>query len=86
MYNATKMEMGPRLLGSLIVTRSRVQGLLVSDYMARFGEAMIEMAGWLRAGKLTYREDIVEGFENLPEAFIGLFSGDNTGKRLVKVV
>jgi len=86
MYNATKMEMGPRLLGSLIVTRSRVQGLLVSDYMARFGEAMIEMAGWLRAGKLTYREDIVDGFENLPEAFIGLFSGDNTGKRLVKVV
>jgi leukotriene B4 12-hydroxydehydrogenase/15-oxo-prostaglandin 13-reductase len=85
MYNATKMEMGPRLLGSLIVTRSRVQGLLVSDYMARFGEAMIEMAGWLRAGKLTYREDIVDGFENLPKAFIGLFEGENTGKRLVKV-
>jgi leukotriene B4 12-hydroxydehydrogenase/15-oxo-prostaglandin 13-reductase len=85
MYNATKMEMGPRLLGTLIVTRSRVQGLLVSDYMARFGEAMIEMAGWIREGNLTYREDIVEGFENLPEAFIGLFAGENTGKRLVKV-
>ena len=53
-----------------------------TDY--HIGEAMIEMAGWLRAGKLTYREDIVDGFENLPKAFIGLFEGENTGKRLVK--
>jgi hypothetical protein len=85
MYNATKVETGPRLLGALIVSRSRVQGLLVSDYAARFGPAMIEMAGWIKEGKLKYREDIVEGFENLPKAFIGLFAGENTGKRLVKV-
>ena len=43
------------------------------------------MAGWINAGKLKYREDIVEGFENLPRAFIGMLSGDNIGKRLVKV-
>jgi hypothetical protein len=53
--------------------------------MARFGEALPEMSGWLREGKLKYREDIVEGFENLPKAFIGLFHGENTGKRIVKV-
>ena len=43
------------------------------------------MAGWIREGKLKYKEDIVEGFENLPRAFIGMLEGDNTGKRLVKV-
>ena len=53
--------------------------------MQRFPEGMKEMSGWLREGKLKYREDIVEGFENLPKAFIGLFHGENTGKRIVKV-
>lgn len=84
-YNNTKVEMGPRLFGALIVARAKVQGFLVSDYASRFGPALAEMAGWLKAGKLKYREDIVEGFENLPKAFIGLFEGENTGKRLVKV-
>ncbi len=84
-YNNTKVEMGPRLLGMLIVARAKVQGFLVSDYAARFGPALVEMAGWLKAGKLNYREDIVDGFENLPTAFIGLLQGENTGKRLVKV-
>jgi NADPH-dependent curcumin reductase CurA len=84
-YNNAKPEMGPRLLGMLIVARAKVQGFLVTDYMPRFAEAMPIMAGWLREGKLKYREDIVDGFENLPKAFIGLFHGENTGKRLVKV-
>ena len=85
LYNATKVEMGPRFLGALIVSRAKVQGLLVSDYASRWGAAMVEMAGWIREGKLKYREDIVEGFENMPKAFIGLFEGENTGKRIVKV-
>jgi NADPH-dependent curcumin reductase CurA len=84
-YNNTKPEMGPRLLGALIVARAKVQGFLVSDYAAQFGPALAEMTGWVREGKIKYREDIVEGFENLPKAFIGLFSGENTGKRLVHV-
>ena len=84
-YNNTKVEMGPRLLGALIVSRAKVQGFLVSDYAQRFGPALVEMAGWLKAGKLKYREDIVEGFDNLPAAFIGLLQGENIGKRLVKV-
>jgi NADPH-dependent curcumin reductase CurA len=84
-YNNAKPEMGPRLLGMLIVARAKAQGFLVTDYMPRFGEGLTEMAGWMREGKLKYREDIVEGFENLPKAFIGLFHGENTGKRIVKV-
>lgn len=84
-YNNTRAEMGPRLLGMLIVARAKVQGFLVTDYAARFGPAMAEMAGWVRAGKIKYREDIVDGFENLPKAFLGLFQGENIGKRLVRV-
>ena len=49
LYNATKMETGPRLLGALIVARAKVQGFLVSDYSPRFGAAMAEMAGWVRS-------------------------------------
>lgn len=84
-YNNTKLELGPRLFGALIVYRAKVQGFLVSDYAPRFGEAFKEMPGWVREGKLKYREDIVEGFENMPKAFIGLFHGENIGKRIVKL-
>ncbi len=84
-YNNAKPELGPRLLGMLIVARAKAQGFLVTDYMPRFAEGFAEMSGWLREGKLKYREDIVEGFENLPKAFIGLFHGENIGKRMVKV-
>jgi len=85
-YNNAKPEMGPRLLGMLIVARAKMQGFLITDYMVHFGEALKEMSGWVREGKIKYREDIVEGFENLPKAFIGLFHGENIGKRIVKVV
>ncbi len=85
-YNNAKPEMGPRLLGMLIVARAKAQGFLVTDYMPRFVEGLTEMSGWLREGKLKYREDIVDGFENLPKAFIGLFHGENTGTRIVRVV
>jgi len=84
-YNNTKMELGPRLFGALIVYRAKVQGFLVSDYAPRFGEAFKDMSAWVRDGKLKYREDIVEGFENMPKAFIGLFHGENIGKRIVKL-
>ena len=84
-YNNTKPEPGPRLFGALIVYRAKVQGFLVSDYAPRFGEALKEMSGWVREGKLKYREDVVEGFENMPKALIGLFHGENIGKRVVKI-
>jgi NADPH:quinone reductase len=84
-YNNSKPQLGPRLLHMLIVARAKMQGFLVTDYAPRFAAAGAELAGWYRAGRLKSREDIVEGFENLPQAFIGLFKGENTGKRLVKV-
>ncbi len=84
-YNLEKPEMGPRLIGLLIVTRSKIQGFLVSDYWSRFDEGLREMAGWIREGKLKYQENIVEGFENMPRAFIGMLQGENTGKQLVRV-
>ncbi len=77
----------PKAAGNaVIVARAKAQGFLVTDYMPRFAEGFAEMSTWLREGKLKYREDIVEGFENLPKAFIGLFHGENIGKRIVKVV
>ncbi len=84
-YNVEKPEMGPRWLWALIVKQARVEGFLVFQFADRFQDAAEEMARWIREGKLKYREDIVEGFENLPRAFIGMLGGDNTGKRLVKV-
>ncbi|WDL96081.1 NADP-dependent oxidoreductase [Alicyclobacillus sp. ALC3] len=85
LYNATKAEMGPRLLAQLVVHRALMQGFIVSDYATRFPEAIKRLAAWLASGKIKYRETVVEGFDRVPEAFLGLFRGDNTGKQLVKV-
>lgn len=84
-YNNTQPEMGPRLLGALIVSRAKVQGLLVSDYAPRFAEAFDELSQWVRDGRLKYDETIIDGFDNTPKAFIGLLQGQNTGKMLVHV-
>jgi len=84
-YNNAKPEMGPRLLGMLIVARAKVQGFLVSDYAPRFAEGLQAMAGWMRDGKLQYREQFEEGIENAPKAFLGLLEGKNTGKQLVRI-
>jgi NADPH-dependent curcumin reductase CurA len=84
-YNAEKPETGPRWLWALITKQARAEGFLVFQFADKFQEGAGQMALWLREGKLKYTEDIVEGFENLPKAFIGMLQGDNTGKRLVKV-
>jgi NADPH-dependent curcumin reductase CurA len=62
-----------------------VQGFIISEHMGYWPGAITEMAGWIKAGKLKYREDIAEGLENAPKAFIGLLSGKNFGKQLVRV-
>jgi NADPH:quinone reductase len=84
-YNEEEAAQGPRHLFHLIVKRARVEGFLVSDYVERFKEGLTQMALWLREGKLHYREQIEEGIENMPHAFIGMLGGVNTGKMLVKV-
>ena len=84
-YNLAEPELAPRNLGFLIVFRARMEGFLVSDYAHRFDEAGRRLAGWLGEGKLRYREDVVDGLENAPRAFIGMLRGENRGKALVRV-
>ena len=84
-YNNTTAVKGPSNYLSLLVNRASMTGMVVMDYTARFGEATREMAGWMKAGKLKTREDIVEGLETFPETLLMLFKGENTGKLLIKV-
>ncbi|NRD80096.1 NADP-dependent oxidoreductase [Bacillus sp. BRMEA1] len=84
-YNLEKPELGPRVAGQLLTTSSLMKGFIVSDYAEHNKEAIIQLSQWVREGKIQYRENVVEGFENTVEAFLGLFRGDNIGKQLVKV-
>ena len=88
-YNQTELPSGPdrmALLQSMILRRSiRMQGFIVGNYLQRAPAFIGDMTDWLAAGKIKYREDVVEGLENAPEAFLGLFSGANFGKLVVKV-
>ncbi|MFD2705525.1 NADP-dependent oxidoreductase [Salibacterium lacus] len=84
-YNKTEADVGPRVQPILVKSRALIQGFIVSDYAPRFQEGSEKLAAWLSEGKLTYEETIVEGFENVPDAFLGLFTGENLGKQLVKV-
>ena len=84
-YNNTTPVKGPSNYLSLLVNRARMEGFICFDYAARYGQAAQEMAGWMAVGKLKSREDIVEGFENLPEVLLKLFKGENIGKLMLKV-
>ncbi len=84
-YNLDKLDVGPRPQPSLLINSALMQGFIITDYAPRFSEGVMQLARWLAEGKLKYAETIVEGFENTPQAFIGLFSGDNLGKQIVKV-
>ena len=83
--NDTQPSTGPRMWRQILVARAKVQGFLVFDYAARYASALEQLGQWVRSGQIKYHEDIVEGFENMPRALIGLFRGENLGKRLVKV-
>jgi hypothetical protein len=70
---------------SLLTRRLTLRGFLVFDFIARQGEFLKEMSGWVRDGKIKYREDVIRGLEKAPEGLIGLLKGKNFGKLLVKV-
>ncbi|MCZ0737560.1 NADP-dependent oxidoreductase [Phreatobacter sp. AB_2022a] len=76
---------GPRVERHLLVKRARMQGLLVFDYQARYGEAIARLAAWVREGRLAYAEDILDGIEAAPDAIAGLYRGENRGKRLIRL-
>jgi NADPH-dependent curcumin reductase CurA len=84
MYNATEMPKGPSNYLNLLVQSARMEGFVVSNYMARGAEAIVAMAGWMHEGKLKFKEDIQEGIERFPEVFNMLFTGDNFGKLVLK--
>lgn len=83
-YNNTAPIKGPSNYLSLLVNRARMQGMVVFDYAARYGEAAREMAQWLAQGKLKSREDIVLGFDTFPETLLKLFRGENNGKLILQ--
>jgi NADPH-dependent curcumin reductase CurA len=85
LYNAEERPVGPRKLGSLIASRARVEGFLVSDFAPRFETATADLRRWVEAGEIDYRETVTDGLENAPDAFRGLFEGENVGKQVVRV-
>jgi NADPH-dependent curcumin reductase CurA len=84
-YNDAELPPGPRNYTNLIVRRGRMQGFLVTDYAARFGEAIADLARWAGEGKLRDQVDVVDGLENAPDALRRLFTGENLGKQLVRI-
>lgn len=89
-YNATALPAGPDRLGLLARTilskRIKMQGFIIfDDYGPRYGEFFTQMSEWLKDGTIKFREDIVDGLENAPQAFTGLLEGKNFGKLVVRV-
>ena len=85
LYNDKNISLGPRLQSILLTKSATMTGFIVSDFSAKFHAAMKQLTIWFKEGKLTYAETIVEGFDNIPQAFIDLFDGKNEGKMIVKI-
>jgi NADPH-dependent curcumin reductase CurA len=89
-YNATSLPAGPDrmnwLMGQLLRKRITMRGFIIFDDFAHlYPDFAKDMQGWIAAGKMHYREEIIDGLENAPEAFIGLLRGENFGKRVIHV-
>jgi NADPH-dependent curcumin reductase CurA len=84
-YNNTTPVKGPSHYLSLLVNHARMEGFVVFDYADRYEEALRELAGWLAAGKLKSREDVVAGLQSFPETLLKLYKGENFGKLVLKV-
>ena len=85
LYNATEAQPGPRNMFQVVTKRLRLEGFIVSDHDDRLPDFLRDMAGWVRDGVVRYRETVVDGIENAPDAFIDLLQGGNVGKMLVRV-
>ena len=88
-YNATQLPAGPNLtpllMRNILVKRLTFRGFIVWDFDSQEEEALTQLSNWIKEGKIRYREDIVDGLENAPEAFMGLLEGKNFGKLVVRV-
>ncbi|MGB3774064.1 MAG: NADP-dependent oxidoreductase [Leeuwenhoekiella sp.] len=84
-YNKEETPVGPRVTPILIKNSVLMQGFTLGDFKSEFETGTKQLAAWLQEDKITHKETIVEGFENIPQAFINLFDGKNTGKMIVEV-
>lgn len=84
-YNETEPSPGPSNYINLLLKRSRMEGFVLTDYLDRFPEAVVQLAQWIQAGQIRWKEDVVEGLENAPKAIHKLFDGTNQGKLIVKI-
>lgn len=84
-YHGKEVPPGPANYMQLVIRRSRMEGFLVLDYLDKFPQAIAEMQGWVDAGLIKVKEDIVDGLEQCPQVLAGLFKGNNFGKQLVRV-
>jgi NADPH-dependent curcumin reductase CurA len=88
-YNLQELPAGgdrtPQFLSAVLRKRLKVQGFIIFDHFARTPAFMQDMAGWVREGKVRYREEVVSGLENAPRALMGLLRGENFGKLVVAV-
>ena len=80
-----KPDVGERFMGQLIVSRASIYGFLVLDWWHRRDEALRRLAEWQLAGKIRFKEDVLEGIERMPEAFLRLLYGKNFGKQIVRI-
>ncbi len=84
-YNATEPPPGPRNLASAIGKRLTLRGFIVTDHNDRYADFQRDMGGWIRDGKVTFEETVVDGVENSVDAFLAMLSGHNLGKMLVRL-
>ena len=85
MYNSAQPDIGFRPQPFILVHSAVMEGFIITQFAQRFAEGVGQLAQWFASGQLKHAETIADGFENTPKAFIGLFSGDNLGKQIVKV-
>jgi NADPH-dependent curcumin reductase CurA len=84
-YNNTELPKSVSVQPFLIKNSALMQGFIVFNYAEKYPEAIAQLSKWLAQGKLSYKETIAEGFDNIPQAFLDLFEGKNSGKMLVKI-
>jgi NADPH-dependent curcumin reductase CurA len=84
LYNDTAVDLGPRLQPIILTKSATMRGFIVGDFFEKFPVAIKQLTTWLKENKITFSETIVEGFDNIPQAFIDLFDGKNEGKMIVK--
>ncbi len=88
-YNATELPPGPDrvplVMHSILVKRLTFRGFIVSDFASQYAAFLADMSGWLREGRIKYREDITDGLQNAPRELIGLLKGENFGKKILRV-